>query len=266
MWVPRRPQGDETLHGSRCEENAGGKGANQAVAASRLEAEVTMIGCVGSDSRGDYLIAELDAAAVDRNHVYRGSTETGTALITIDPEDVSIVVIAGANAELDSERVEAAGPEISNADVLLLQGEVGVEASRTAALLAAASSTKVIFNPAPFNEVAAGVLPLADVVIVNRHEGEQLGDVSLPVLITTLGADGCEVRVGSDITKIDAPDVEVVDPTGAGDAFVGAFSVAFVDTDDPVAAALIAVRAGAVAVTSVGAQPSMPTWNGIDSV
>ena len=266
VWVPRRPQGDETLHGSKCEENAGGKGANQAVAASRLEAEVTMIGCVGPDSRGDYLLAELDAVGVSRDHVYRGSRATGTALITIDPEDVSIVVIAGANAELDAGRVERAAPEISKADVLLLQGEVGVEAARTAALVAAAASTKVVFNPAPFNEVAAGVLPLADVVIVNRHEREQLGDVSLPILVTTLGAEGCEVRVGSDITKIEAPDVEVVDPTGAGDAFVGAFSVAFVDTGDPVAAALIAVRAGAVAVTSVGAQPSMPTWGGIDSV
>ena len=266
VWVPRRPQGDETLHGSRCEENAGGKGANQAVAAARLEAEVTMVGCVGPDSRGDYLIAELEAARVGRDHVCRGSTTTGTALITIDPEDVSIVVIAGANAELDSERVELAGPEISNADVLLLQGEVGVEAARTAALLAATSSTKVIFNPAPFNEVAAGVLPLADVVIVNRREAEELGDVSLPVLVTTLGAEGCEVRVGSDVTRVQAPDVEVVDPTGAGDAFVGAFSVAFIDTGDPVAAALIAVRAGAAAVRSVGAQPSMPTWNDIDSV
>ena len=266
VWVPRRPQADETLHGSKCEENAGGKGANQAVAASRLEAEVTMIGCVGADSRGDYLLTELDAAGVDRDHVYRGDTATGTALITIDPEDVSIVVIAGANAELDARRVELAAPEISSADVLLLQGEVGAEAARTAALLAAASSTKVVFNPAPFNEVAAGVLPLADVVIVNRHERQQLGDTSLPVLITTLGADGCEVRVGSDTTRIEAPDVEVVDPTGAGDAFVGAFSVAFVDTGDPIAAALIAVRAGAAAVTSVGAQPSLPTWSGIDSV
>ncbi len=266
MWVPRRPQGDETLHGSRCEENAGGKGANQAVAAARLEAEVTMVGCVGPDSRGDYLIAELEAARVGRDHVCRGSTTTGTALITIDPEDVSIVVIAGANAELDARRVERAATEISEADVLLLQGEVSVEAARTAALLAAASSTKVVFNPAPFNEVAAGVLPLADVVIVNRREAEELGDVSLPVLVTTLGAEGCEVRVGSDITRVQAPDVEVVDPTGAGDAFVGAFSVAFIDTGDPVAAALIAVRAGAAAVRSVGAQPSMPTWNDIDSV
>lgn len=266
VWVPRRPEVDETLHGDRCEENAGGKGANQAVAAARLGAEVAIVGCVGSDSRGDYLVAQLDAADVNREHVYRGSNSTGTALITIDPEDVSIVVIAGANGELDSAKVELASAEISAADVLLLQGEVGVNAARTAALVAAAAATKVIFNPAPFNEVVPAVLPLADVVIVNRHEAEQLGDVQVPVVITTLGAQGCEVKVGSDVTMVDAPAVEVVDPTGAGDAFVGAFAVAYVDTEDAVAAALIAVRAGAAAVSSVGAQPSMPTWEQIDSV
>jgi ribokinase len=143
---------------------------------------------------------------------------------------------------------------------------VGVEAARTAAVLAAAASTKVVFNPAPFNEVVSAVLPLADVVIVNRREAEQLGDVQVPVLITTLGARGCEVKVGSDVTTIEAPKVEVADPTGAGDAFVGAFSVAYVDTGDAVAAALIAVRAGAAAVRGVGAQPSMPTWEQIDNV
>ncbi|HAF68355.1 MAG TPA: ribokinase [Acidimicrobiaceae bacterium] len=266
VWVPRRPEGDETLHGDRCEENGGGKGANQAIAAARLGAEVVMVGCVGSDSRGDYLVAQLDAAGVNRKHVYRASDSTGTALITIDPEDVSIVVIAGANRELDSAKVELAMAEISRADVLLLQGEVAADAARTAAVLAAASSVKVVFNPAPFNEVVPAVLPLADVVIVNRHEAEQLGDVDVPVLVTTLGAQGCEVKVGSEITMIEAPIVEVADPTGAGDAFVGAFSVAYVDTGDPVAAALIAVRAGAAAVSSVGAQPSMPTWEQIDGV
>lgn len=266
VWVPRRPESDETLHGDRCEENGGGKGANQAVAAARLGAEVSMVGCVGSDSRGDYLVAQLDAAHVNCKHVYRGSASTGTALITIDPEDVSIVVIAGANGELDSAKVELASAEISAADVLLLQGEVGVNAARTAAVLASAASTKVVFNPAPFNEVVPAVLPLADVVIVNRHEADQLGDVQVPVLITTLGEQGCEVKVGSEITKIDAPKVEVSDPTGAGDAFVGAFAVAYIDTEDAVAAALIAVRAGAAAASSAGAQPSMPTWDQIDSV
>jgi ribokinase len=225
-----------------------------------------MIGCVGRDNRGDYLLAQLDAAGVDRTQVSRSDTATGTAVITIDPDDVSIIVISGANAELDAKQVERAAEEIAAADVLLLQGEVGVEAARAAAVLAAASNTKIVFNPAPFNDVAAAVLPLADVVIVNRQEAKEMEDFSPPVLVTTLGAGGCEVRVGQEITKVAAPTVEVVDPTGAGDAFVGAFSVAFVETDDPVAAALIAVRAGAAAVGTVGAQPSMPRWAEIDNL
>ena len=266
VWVPRRPQPDETMHGSRVEEYAGGKGANQAVAAARLEAEVTMVGCVGTDGRGKFLLSELDAAGVNRTHVSRVDTSTGIAVITIDPDDVSIVVVAGANGELNRQRVEAAATEIASADVLLLQGEVAAEASRTAALLAAASSTLVVFNPAPFNEVASQVLPLADVVVVNQYEAEQLGDVHPSVLVTTLGADGCEVRVNQKTTQVDAPKVEVIDPTGAGDAFVGAFAVALVKTGDPIAAAAIAVRAGAVAVGVAGAQPGMPTWQDIDGV
>ena len=266
VWVPQRPKLDETVHGTGCEENAGGKGANQAVAAALLGADVTMIGCVGADNRGEYLLAQLDAVGIDRTHVSKGNTATGTAVITIDPTDVSIIVIAGANAELSARDVERAASEISRADVLLLQGEIGVEAARAAAVLAAASSTKIVFNPAPFNDVAASVLPLADVVIVNRQESKELNNFLPPILVTTLGADGCEVRVGNEITEIAAPSVEVIDPTGAGDAFVGAFSVGFVDTNDAVAAALIAVRAGAAAVSKVGAQPSMPRWDDIDDL
>ena len=266
VWVPQRPRADETLHGSKCEENPGGKGANQAVAAARLDATVSMIGCVGRDNRGDYLLAQLDAAGVDRTQVSRGDAPTGTAVITIDPDDVSIIVIVGANAELHAMQVERAAEEIAAADVLLLQGEVGTEAARAAAVLAAASNTKIVFNPAPFNDVAAAVLPLADVVIVNRQEAKEMKDFSPPILVTTLGAEGCEVQVGQEITRVTAPTVEVVDPTGAGDAFVGAFSVAFVETNDPIAAALIAVRAGAAAVGSVGAQPSMPRWTEIDDL
>jgi ribokinase len=266
IWVPQRPGADETVHGTDCDENAGGKGANQAVAAARLDAEVSMIGRVGADNRGDYLLAQLDEAGVNRMHVSRGRAATGTAVITIDPTDVSIIVIAGANGELGAKDVERAASTIGDADVLLLQGEVGVAAARAAAVLAAATATKIVFNPAPFNDVAASILPLADVVIVNRQEAKELNNFSPPILITTLGADGCEVRVGDEITKVEAPSVEVVDPTGAGDAFVGAFSVAFVDTNDPVAAALIAVRAGAAAVRKVGAQPSMPRWVDIDNL
>ena len=100
VWVPRRPQPDETIHGTRVAEFAGGKGANQAVAAARLEAQVTMVGCVGTDRRGDFLLAELDAAGVNRANVAKVDASTGIALITVDADDVSIVVVAGANGEL----------------------------------------------------------------------------------------------------------------------------------------------------------------------
>ena len=264
VWVPRRPTRDETLQGSSVAENAGGKGANQAVAASRLGADVVMIGGVGADARGEYLLSQLQAAGVDARWVLQGPTATGTALITVDPEDVSIIIVPGANADVDAKHVERSAQEISAADVLLLQGEVSAEAARAAALIAAASSTTVVFNPAPYNEVAEHVLPLADVVIVNRNEAEELGAFEPPVLITTLGEKGCEVLASGETIKVEAPSVEVLDPTGAGDAFVGAFAVAFVETGDPVAAATIAVRAGAAAVKVLGAQPSMPSWKDID--
>ena len=110
-----------------------------------------MSGCVGADNRGDYLLAQLDAAGVDRTHVSRGNAATGTAVITIDPTDVSIIVIAGANGELGAKDAERAASAIADADVLLLQGEVGVEAARAAAVLAAAcepdASTAVCREP-----------------------------------------------------------------------------------------------------------------------
>ena len=264
VWVPQRPEADETVHGTGCEENAGGKGANQAVAAARLNAEVSMIGCVGADNRGDYLLAQLDAAGVDRTYVSRGNAATGTAVITIDPTDVSIIVIAGANGELGAKDAERAASAIADADVLLLQGEVGVEAARAAAVLAAASSTKIVFNPAPFNDVAASILPLADVVIVNRQEAKQLNSFSPPILITTLGADGCDVRIGEEITHVDAPLVEVVDPTGAGDAFNGGFSFAILKGKKIKECLEIANKVAGFSTTRLGAGDSMPTLKDIN--
>ncbi|MDG2114335.1 MAG: PfkB family carbohydrate kinase, partial [Actinomycetota bacterium] len=99
VWVPHRPRPDETLHGSRVEEFRGGKGANQAVAAARLGADVSMVGCVGTDARAAFLLDGLDTDRVDRTHVRQVDEPTGVALITVDPEDVTIVVVSGANAK-----------------------------------------------------------------------------------------------------------------------------------------------------------------------
>lgn len=278
LWVPRRPSPDETMHAERIAWFRGGKGANQAVAAARLGAEVAMVGRVGDDVQGRWLRSGLEAEGIDCRHVAGVEVPTGLAAITVDPDDVSIVVAAGANATLDADGVRAAAGEIAAADALLLQGEVSAEAARAAAEIARENDATVVLNPAPYNDVAAAVLPLADIVIVNRAEAQQLRQPdargSVPdlrpdaVLVETQGAAGCVVhplRGAGPPAEVDgeisvaAPQVAAVDATGAGDAFAAAFAVAIASGATVEGAARLAVRAGAWAVTVAGAQPSLPT-------
>ncbi len=292
LWVPRRPSPDETMHADRIAWFRGGKGANQAVAAARLGAHVVMVGRVGDDEQGRWLRTGLEAEAVDCRHVVSVDVPTGLAVITVDPDDVSIVVAAGANASLDAGGVQAAAAEIAAADALLLQGEVSAAAARAAAEIAREHGTFVVLNPAPYNDVAPAVLPLADFVIVNRAEARQLrhpdaggsGPELRPdaVLVETRGAAGCVVYpsraaalaqrppdspavpadpaadLDGEVT-VAAPRVAVVDATGAGDAFAGALAVGMASGATVAEAAQLAVRAGAWAVTVAGAQPSLPT-------
>lgn len=284
LWVPWRPSPDETMHAERIAWFRGGKGANQAVAAARLGANVVMVGRVGNDEQGQWLRSGLEAEGIDCRHVVSVDVPTGLAVITVDPDDVSIVVAAGANASLDAYGVQAAARKIAAADALLLQGEVSAEAARVAAEIAREHGVIVVLNPAPYNDVASAVLPLADVVIVNRAEAEQLrhcdaggSDPSLrpdAVLVETRGAAGCVVYasgsdeparrppnspdIGGDII-VSAPLVTAIDATGAGDAFAGAFAVGMASGNTVKEAAELAVRAGAWAVTVAGAQPSLPT-------
>lgn len=294
LWVPKRPSPDETLHAERIAWFRGGKGANQAVAAARLGASVVMVGCVGDDEQGRWLRSGLEAEGIDCTHVRLTPEPTGLAVITVDPDDVSIVVAAGANGCLDADGVQAAAEGIATADALLLQGEVGARAARTAAEIARWHGTLVVLNPAPYNDVAPAVLPLADIVIVNRAESEQLhagGSVAElrrgALLVETLGAAGCVIRTAhadepappmqgsggapgniGDITRVivPAPHVAVTDATGAGDAFAAAFAVGIASGAEPAAAGELAVRAGAWAVTVAGAQPSLPRLDQLESL
>ncbi|NOX30837.1 MAG: ribokinase [Actinobacteria bacterium] len=264
VWVPRRPEPDETLHGDRVEEFRGGKGANQIVAAARLGAETSMVGCVGVDGRGDFLLRGLDIDGVDRGHVRRVDIPTGVALITVDPDDVSIVVVSGANSALDPSMVVEARDVIEGADALLLQGEVPAAAAAQAAQIASAMGTLVVFNPAPFNDVAEAVIPLADVLIVNRLEAAELGAVNCRVLVTTLGQFGCDITVDGATEHVPPFDANTVDPTGAGDCFAAAMAVGLAEGMSPVDAASFANAAGSIAVEKAGAQPSLPTRGAVD--
>ena len=263
--VPHLPAPDETLAATAMEEFLGGKGANQATAAARLGAQAAMIGCVGTDGRGDAILAGLVRNGVDHTHVTRVDQPTGTAVPLVTPEDVAIVIVRGANDVTGVEHADAAAELIAAADVLLVQGELRPEGARRAAEIARDAGTAVICNPAPpAIDVAEAVFPLASVVVVNRHEASVLPmpDPGTADVVVTLGAGGAEVA-GEHIPAVPA---DVVDPTGAGDAFCGALAVALGEGHDLGAATRFASAAGALAVGVAGAEPSFPTRGAIDAL
>jgi ribokinase len=263
--VDRHPAPGETVVGGDCRQLAGGKGANQAVAAARLGARVAMVGRVGADAQGAWLREGLWTEGVAVEHVREDrQAPTGVAMIAVDARgENTIVVSPGANGRVDERDVAAAREVVSGADVVLVQHEVPQEA--VAAAIAAAGGTTVL-NPAPARGLAAPV----DVLVPNRGELETLaggrGDpVTLARSITgagavvvTLGSEGAVVVEGDGAERVRAPQVEAVDTTGAGDAFCGALAEAMAGGATVVEAARWAVRVAAVSVTRPGAQGGLP--------
>jgi ribokinase len=281
--VERRPLAGETVLGGDVATVPGGKGANQAVAAARLAAGsgvgVAFVGRVGDDEHGAMLRASLTAAGVDVTHLRTADRPTGAALILVDPDgDNSIVVSPGANAALHPD--DARCDLVAAAGVLVLQREVAPEVS-----LAAAEHTggHVLLNLAPAGPVPPALLARTDVLVVNEHEaaallGEPVGSgpsgpeeaasrlraLGPAGVVLTLGGRGAVAVDGTGTARAAAPAVRVVDTTGAGDCFVGALAWRLA-TGAPLADALaVAVRAGALAVTEAGAQPSFPSRVDLD--
>ena len=262
--VERHPAPGETVLGGDRLELPGGKGANQAVAATRLGAQVAFVGRVGDDDAGRRLRDGLAAVGVDVTHVtVDPDAPTGTALIAVDRTgENTIVVSSGANARVSEADVEAARDMVAGAAVTLVQHEVPEDAVAAAIAL----GRRVVLNPAPARPIVAPV----DVLVPNRGELEALagraGDpVSLArsldvarAVVVTLGSEGAAVISGSSVERIPAPRVDVVDTTGAGDAFCGALAQALDAGADLVEAARRAVGAAAESVTKPGAQGGLP--------
>lgn len=267
LAVEHHPAPGETVAGAGQVRMDGGKGANQAVAASRLGADVRFVGRVGADDDGRALIAAFAADGVDTDSmVVDEDLPTGLAVITVDAErENAIVVIPGANGRVSIDDVDAAAGALASAAVTLLQLEVP---SEVVARAAQHSGGKVILNPAPARPLAESLLAGVDVLVPNRNELEILTgssdplsarDLPVPVTIVTLGGDGAALVRPDGLVTLPAPSVEVVDTTGAGDAFCGALAVGLDRGDDIEAAARTAVAVGAMAVTAVGARAGMPT-------
>ena len=275
----RRPQRGETLIGEEFGMFIGGKGANQAIAASRLGADVTMIGRLGADLFGDTFFTEFDRENIDTSFVVRDAeVGTGVASPVIDADgDNSIIIVPRANMRLDVEDVERAASKIADADVLLLQLEVPIESSKRAAEIARANGVEIILNPAPACVLPDSFLELVDILVPNEVETEFLTKVTvaddegarlaakvlfekgLSTIVLTLGNRGALLLTSQRSQLVPAYNVKVVDTTAAGDAFCGALATALASGDKIENAVAFANATGALAVTVLGAAPSMPT-------
>lgn len=258
----------------------GGKGANQAIAAARLGVPVRLVGAVGSDAYGDDRLADLARAGVDSTNVAcRREVSSGIALIHVNASaENTITIVPGANWTVTPERLERKLPGILRpGDVLCCQTELPLETIARALEIAGQIGAARVLNAAPVITGVRGLVPLADILIVNEVEAaaltgvpeagpesagliaENLAGLGPAVVIITLGPDGAYVRAPDFAELVPSPTVSVVDTTGAGDAFIGAF-VTWLAEGQPVDRAVRAgVVAGALAVQVPGAQAALPT-------
>ena len=254
--VERHPKPGETVLGADLERLAGGKGANQAVAAAAAGATVAMVGRVGSDEAGSAYVTRLLALGVDVTAVrVTPGCPTGHALVVTDEAGVStVVVVAGANAAVvvdDLDVLESVGPD----DVVVMQLEVPLKVVTAAVRRASARGARVVLNMAPYATLPPDVVGMADPLVVNEHDALLLADSeAMPAsLLVTFGAAGATW----DGDQLTGPVVEqsgVLDTTGAGDAFCGALSAALVTGADRREALRAALAARADTVGFHGAQ------------
>jgi ribokinase len=271
--VPHALRRGETLLGSDLTRGAGGKGANQAVACRRLGRRVAMVGAVGDDADGDWMVGILGGEGVDVTSVRRLARPTGHALILVEPDGESTIVVSlGANAALTVGDIDEAGPLLRSARCVLAQQEVDVAVVARAAELA---EGLFVLNPAPARAISHDVLERVDVLVPNRLELAGLAGVppsddeetiiatarslSGPrAVVVTLGSQGALVVESGCAVHVPAVRIEAVDATAAGDTFCGALVDGLLNGASLVEAAHWAVRAAAVAVTRRGAMESIP--------
>lgn len=279
----RLPRAGETLVGQAFATVPGGKGANQAVAAARLGAEVAMIGCVGSDAYGAQLRDALVVEGIDCQAVSEVQGSSGVALIVVDDSSQNaIVIVAGSNGQLTPASLLAFDAVLQAARVIVCQLEVPMDTVGYALKRGRELGKTVILNPAP----ASGPLPAdwyaaIDYLIPNESEASALSGVPVDSLdaarvaathllkagagkvIVTLGSQGALLADGRGFEHLLAPKVQAVDTTAAGDTFVGGFAAALANGQSEAEAIRFGQVAAALSVTRAGAQPSIPTLHDV---
>ncbi len=273
------PSRGETIIAGSFSQIPGGKGANQAVAAARLGAEVTMIGRVGDDVFGNQLRENLNRDGIDTSNVLATEAcSSGIAIVAVEQSgENSILVVPGANGRVDVADVASAAGVIRASDILLLQLEIPIEPVLAAIKIAREAGVRVILDPAPAPSRFPPELFDVDVICPNQSEaavllGREVQSVAdaeqaavelvrrgVGSAIVTLGAQGAVASDGDDVHWFEPFTITPLDTTAAGDAFAGAFAVCWAEQDSMTDAVPFACAAGAIAASRAGAQPSMPS-------
>jgi len=278
------PSPGQTVIGGDFFMSAGGKGGNQAVAAARLGAAVSMVGNLGTDIFGDTAVSRLESEGMDCRFISRDSHQhSGVALISVDGSGENhIVVSPGANSTLNDAHIEAAFNAIDDSSIVLLQLEISMATVTKAIALAGKKNCRVILDPAPAQELPASIMKGVYLLTPNESEAEILTGVRVhdensarqaagkllaagaENVSITLGSKGVFLANGGSDRLISAPAVDAVDTTAAGDCFNGALAVSLASGNSLPESMDFACRVASISVTRLGAQNSMPYINEIE--
>jgi len=276
--VDEIPKLGETVMGNSLSQIPGGKGANQAVAMAKLGCDVDFLGKVGNDNFADLVLESMKKAGVNTRNIKRENTSTGIAVINVDKKaNNNIIVIAGANGEVDETYLLEHEEIIKNADAVVFQLEIPIDTVKFGLKLAKSHNKLTVLNPAPAYELDDEIIENVDIIIPNEHELSRLAHMEIKdeidltkasksliernvkKIIVTLGEKGA-LYVDKNTTKLyPAYKVNAVDSTAAGDAFIGGFVGNYIQTKDIDKAIDMGQKTAAISIQRFGAQTSLPT-------